>query len=30
MEDFELNIAYSPSVEPSDYGVGPWAVWRYT
>ena len=27
MEDFELNIAYSLSVEPSGYGVGPRAVW---
>jgi len=27
IKDFELNIAYSLSVEPSGYGVGPWAVW---
>ena len=27
IEDFELNIAYSLSVEPSGCGVGPWAVW---
>ena len=27
IEDFELNIVYSLSVEPSDYGVGLWAVW---
>jgi len=26
-EDIELNIAYSLIVEPSGYGVGPWAVW---
>ena len=27
IEGFELNIAYSLSVEPSGCGVGLWAVW---
>ena len=27
IEDFELNIACSMSVEPSVYGVDPWGLW---